>query len=44
MRHRMTKCIKHGTVISQCRCPGKKTVTYVDCPRTCRVDKPQQGK
>lgn len=34
--HYINKC-EHGTVVSQCRCPGG-TVKIVDCPEWCVGD------
>lgn len=35
MPHSVTKC-KHGTVITQCRCPGPKKEIIVVCPPHCK--------
>lgn len=32
--HFIERCI-HGTLVSQCRCPGPKTVRTVPCPPSC---------
>lgn len=35
MSHSREVCRTHGTIKSQCRCPGNKTVTEVDCGEWC---------
>lgn len=39
MTHQIKKC-RHGTVVSQCRCPGPKHELLVPCPDSCPWDAP----
>ena len=39
--HNKSECI-HGTVVSQCRCPGLKTTIIVPCPESCHEDEVEQ--
>lgn len=34
--HYVERC-EHGTVVSQCRCPGPKSIRIVACPKNCPI-------